>query len=99
MNWDRIEGTWKQLMGKARLEPGGGRGPHAPPGDQDAGSPCQSYSAHQWGKLAADQLDVTHDKREQLVGQGREQYGIGKDEDRKQVDRSVSSFDEEGFEH
>jgi len=68
MYWDRIEGTWNQLRGKARVQPGGGRGPHAPPADQDAGSPCQSYSAHQWGK-------------------------------RMQVDRSVSSFDEEGFEH
>ena len=70
MNWDRIEGNWKQLKGKARV---------------------------QWGKLTADQLDVTADKREQLVGRVQEQYGIGKDEDRKQVDRFVSSFDEEGF--
>ena len=72
MNWDRIEGNWKQLKGKARV---------------------------QWGKLTDDQLDVIAGKREQLVGRDQEQYGIGKDEDEKQVVRFAASFKEEDLKH
>ncbi len=72
MNWDRIEGNWKQLKGKARV---------------------------QWGKLTDDQLDVIAGKREQLVGRVQEQYGIGKDEAEKQVDRFAASFKEEDLKH
>jgi uncharacterized protein YjbJ (UPF0337 family) len=72
MNWDRIEGNWKQLKGKARV---------------------------QWGKLTDDQLDVIGGKREQLVGRLQEQYGLGKDEAERQVDRFASSFKEEDLKH
>jgi uncharacterized protein YjbJ (UPF0337 family) len=72
MNWDRIEGNWKQLKGKARV---------------------------QWGKLTDDQLDVIGGKREQLVGQVQEQYGISKDEAEKQVDRFARSFKEDDLKH
>ena len=72
MNWDRIEGNWKQLKGKARV---------------------------QWGKITDDQLDVIGGKREQLVGRVQEQYGIGRDEAEKQVDRFASSFKEEDLRH
>jgi uncharacterized protein YjbJ (UPF0337 family) len=65
MNWDRIEGSWKQLKGRARV---------------------------QWGKLTDDQLETIAGKRDQLVGRIQEQYGIGKDEAEKQVDRFASSF-------
>lgn len=70
MNWDRIEGNWKQLSGKVKV---------------------------QWGKLTDDQLDVIAGKREQLVGRLQEQYGIGKDEAEKQVDRFANSFKDEDF--
>ena len=68
MNWDRIEGNWKQLKGKARV---------------------------QWGKLTDDQLDVIAGKREQLIGQVQEKYGVGKDEAEKQVDQFARSFKED----
>jgi uncharacterized protein YjbJ (UPF0337 family) len=58
MNWDRIEGNWRQLKGKA---------------------------IQQWGKLTDDQFDRIAGKREQLVGQVQEAYGISKDEADKQV--------------
>jgi len=70
MNWDRIEGNWKQLKGKARV---------------------------QWGKLTDDQLDVIAGKREQLIGQVQEKYGVGKDEAEKQVDQFARSFKEADF--
>ncbi len=70
MNWDRIEGNWKQMKGKAKV---------------------------QWGKLTDDQLDVIAGKREQLVGQVQEKYGIAKDEAEKQVDLFASAFKEEDF--
>ena len=70
MNWDRIEGNWKQLKGKAKV---------------------------QWGKLTDDQLDVIAGKREQLVGQVQEQYGIGKEEAEKQVELFASAFEDEDF--
>ena len=70
MNWDRIEGNWKQLKGRVRV---------------------------QWGKLTEDHLDVIAGQREQLVGRVQEQYGIGKDEAEKQVDRFASSLKEEDF--
>jgi len=70
MNWDRIEGNWKQMKGKAKV---------------------------QWGKLTDDQLDVIAGKREQLVGQVQENYGIAKDEAEKQVDRFAGTFKEEDF--
>ncbi len=67
MNWDRIEGSWKQLQGKARAR---------------------------WGKLTDKQLDVIAGKREQLIGQIQEKYGIAQDEAAKQVDAFASTFDD-----
>jgi uncharacterized protein YjbJ (UPF0337 family) len=58
MNWDRIEGNWRQLKGKA---------------------------IQQWGKLTDDQFDRIAGKREQLIGEVQEAYGISKDEADKQV--------------
>jgi uncharacterized protein YjbJ (UPF0337 family) len=58
MNWDRIEGNWRQLKGKA---------------------------IQQWGKLTDDQFDRIAGKREELVGQVQEAYGVSKDEADKQV--------------
>jgi uncharacterized protein YjbJ (UPF0337 family) len=68
MNWDRIEGNWKQLKGKAKAR---------------------------WGKLTDDQFDVIAGKREQLVGQIQEKYGIAKDDAEKQVDTFAASLKEE----
>jgi len=70
MNWDRIEGNWKQLKGKVQAK---------------------------WGKLTDDHLDVIAGKREQLVGRVQEQYGLGKDEAEKQVDRFAETFQEKDF--
>lgn len=58
MNWDQIEGKWKQAKGLAR---------------------------EKWGKLTDDDLDVIDGKREQLVGQVQERYGIAKEEAERQV--------------
>ncbi len=65
MNWDRIEGNWKQFKGQVK---------------------------QQWGKLTDDDIDVIGGKREQLVGKIQEQYGIGKDEAERQVDRFGNTF-------
>lgn len=70
MNWDRIEGNWKRIVGSARVH---------------------------WGKLTNDQLEVIAGKREALVGKVQEQYGIGKDEAEKQVDKFASSVKAEDF--
>jgi uncharacterized protein YjbJ (UPF0337 family) len=72
MNWDRVEGNWKQLKGKVRVE---------------------------WGKLTDDQLDVISGKRDLLVGRLQVQYGIGRDEAERQVDRFLGSFDEKDLDH
>lgn len=58
MNWDRIEGNWKQARGKVQ---------------------------EQWGKLTDDYLDTIAGKRDQLVGNIQESYGIAKDAAEKQV--------------
>ena len=39
----------------------------------------------QWGKLTNDHLDVVAGKRDQLVGQIQECYGIARDEAERQV--------------
>ena len=51
----------------------------------------------QWGKLTDDDLDVIAGRRDQLVGKIQEQYGIGKDEAEKQVDRFRNGLREEDF--
>lgn len=58
MNWDVIEGNWKQIKGKVR---------------------------QQWGNLTNDQLDKISGKRDQLIGQIQECYGIARDEAERQV--------------
>jgi len=58
MNWDVIEGNWKQAKGKIK---------------------------QQWGKLTNDHLDVVSGKRDELVGQIQECYGVEMDEAERQV--------------
>jgi len=58
MNWDRIEGNWKQAKGKVR---------------------------EQWGRLTDDHLDIIDGRRERLLGQIQESYGIARDEAEKQI--------------
>ena len=58
MNWDVIQGNWKQAKGKLK---------------------------EQWGKLTDDQLDRISGKREQLVGQIQECYGVARDDAEHQV--------------
>ncbi len=58
MNWDVIEGNWKQAKGKIK---------------------------QQWGRLTNDALDIVSGKRDQLVGQIQERYGIARDEAERQV--------------
>jgi uncharacterized protein YjbJ (UPF0337 family) len=58
MNWDTIEGNWKQFKGKAK---------------------------EQWGKLTDNQLDVIAGKRDRLMGNIQEAYGITKDQSEKQL--------------
>ena len=58
MNWDRIEGNWKQFKGSAK---------------------------EQWGKLTDDQLDMAAGRRDKLVGNIQETYGITKEESEEQV--------------
>lgn len=58
MNWDVIEGNWKQIKGKVK---------------------------QQWGNLTNDQLDKISGKRDQLIGQIQECYGIARDEAERQV--------------
>ena len=58
MNWDQVEGKWKQLQGSAR---------------------------ETWGKLTDDDLVKIEGKKDQLVGQVQERYGIAKEEAERQV--------------
>jgi len=58
MNWDRIEGNWKQAKGKVK---------------------------EQWGKLTDDHLNIIDGRRDRLLGQIQESYGIATDEAEKQV--------------
>ncbi len=58
MNWDRIEGNWKQAKGKVK---------------------------EQWGRLTEDHLDIIDGRRERLLGQIQESYGIAMDEAESQV--------------
>ncbi len=71
MNWDRIEGNWKQAKGKAK---------------------------EQWGRLTDDHLDIIDGRRERLLGQIQESYGIARDEAEQQVQawekRNAQTFQE-----
>ncbi len=58
MNWDRIEGNWKQVGGQVR---------------------------EQWDRLTDDHLERIAGKRDQLVGNIQESYGIARDEAERQV--------------
>jgi len=58
MNWDRIEGNWKQAKGKVK---------------------------EQWGRLTDDHLNIIDGRRERLLGQIQESYGVAMDEAEKQV--------------
>lgn len=71
MNWDRIEGNWKQAKGKVK---------------------------EQWGRLTDDHLDIIDGRRERLLGQIQESYGIAMDEAESQVQawekRNARAFNE-----
>ena len=58
MNWDVIEGHWKQYAGQVKA---------------------------QWGKLTNDNVDVIAGRRDQLLGQIQELYGVQREEADKQV--------------
>ena len=58
MNWDQVEGTWKQMKGSVR---------------------------ETWGKLTDDDFELIAGKKDKLVGQVQERYGIAKDEAERQV--------------
>ena len=59
MNWDQIEGTWKQFTGAAR---------------------------ERWGKLTDNDWETIAGKKNQLVGQIQQRYGIAKEEAEKQAE-------------
>ena len=67
MNWDQIEGKWKQVAGSAR---------------------------ERWGKLTDDDWTVIAGKKDKLVGQIQERYGIAKEAAEKQADEWSSVLDE-----
>jgi uncharacterized protein YjbJ (UPF0337 family) len=71
MNWDRIEGNWKQARGKVK---------------------------EQWGRLTDDHLNIIDGRRDRLLGQIQESYGIAMDEAEKQVQawekRNARAFSE-----
>lgn len=58
MDWDVIEGNWKQVKSKVK---------------------------QQWGNLSNEQLDMISGKRDQLIGQIQECYGVERDEAERQV--------------
>lgn len=58
MDWDVIEGNWKQIKSKVK---------------------------QQWGNLSDEQLDTISGKRDQLIAQIQECYGIARDEAERQV--------------
>ncbi len=58
MNWNTVQGNWKQFKGTVK---------------------------EKWGDLTDDQLDQINGKREILVGQIQEKYGIEQEEAEKQV--------------
>ena len=70
MNWDRIEGNWKQIKGKVKAK---------------------------WGELTDDHIDVIAGRRDQLVGQVQEKYGISKDEAERQIRDFEDSLREDEF--
>jgi uncharacterized protein YjbJ (UPF0337 family) len=47
----------------------------------------------QWGKLTDDDLDKIEGKKDQLVGQVQERYGIAKEEAEKQVSEWMDKHD------
>ncbi len=67
MNWDQIEGKWKQLTGSAR---------------------------ERWGKLTDDDWTLIAGKKDILVGQIQERYGIAKEAAENQTDEWSRALDE-----
>lgn len=58
MDWDVIEGNWKQIKSKVK---------------------------QQWGNLSNEQLDMISGRRDQLIAQIQECYGVERDEAERQV--------------
>ena len=67
MNWDQVEGKWKQMIGSAR---------------------------ETWGKLTDDDLEKIAGKKDELIGQVQERYGVAKEEAEKQVSAWLKRHDE-----
>ncbi len=59
MNWEQIEGKWKQFTGAAR---------------------------ERWGKLTDNDWQTIAGKKDVLIGQIQERYGVAKAEAEKQAD-------------
>jgi uncharacterized protein YjbJ (UPF0337 family) len=68
MNWDEIEGKWKQFKGAAR---------------------------ERWGKLTDSDWQVIAGKKDRLIGQIQERYGIAKAEAEKEADAWSAALKEE----
>ena len=66
MNWDQVEGKWKQMKGSAR---------------------------ETWGKLTDDDLEKIAGKKDELIGQVQERYGVAKEEAEKQVSAWLKRHD------
>lgn len=58
MNWDTIQGNWKEYSGKAK---------------------------EKWGKLTDDRLVEIAGRRDQLIGEVQQAYGVTRDEAENQV--------------
>jgi uncharacterized protein YjbJ (UPF0337 family) len=67
MNWDQMQGSWKQLKGNVK---------------------------ERWGRLTDDDLDRIDGRREQLVGQIQEKYGIAQEVAQEQVQQFLVAFQE-----
>jgi uncharacterized protein YjbJ (UPF0337 family) len=67
MNWDQVEGKWKQFKGSAR---------------------------ETWGRLTDDDLEAIQGKRDKLIGQVQERYGIAKEEAEEQVSAWLDRHDQ-----
>ncbi len=70
MNWDQVEGKWKQMKGSAR---------------------------ETWGKLTDDDLEKISGKKDQLIGQVQERYGVAKEEAERQVSAWLKRHDEKAM--
>jgi uncharacterized protein YjbJ (UPF0337 family) len=67
MNWEQMEGSWKQVKGKVK---------------------------ERWGRLTDDDLEKINGRRDQLVGQIQEKYGIAREVAEEQLQQFLVAFQE-----